>query len=110
MASRPRGFFKSSTMPRLLRLLVRKIAPMRSSTGGGPAPRTASPPGDSTLMTSAPRSPSIWVATGPSRMVVRSTTRIPTRGPFDAWVRSAMKRFRSRRACTVVQRTSRSSN
>ena len=38
----------------------------------------------------ASSSPSIWVATGPSRIVVRSTIRVPARGPLDAWLRSAI--------------------
>ena len=62
------------------RLQPRNTEPIPSA-GGGPTLRIPSPPGDSTLMTSAPRSPSIWVAKGPRRMVVRSTTLTPARGP-----------------------------
>jgi hypothetical protein len=40
---------------------------MLSPPGRGSVVRVKSPaPGRSTLMTSAPKSPSIWVATGPS--------------------------------------------
>ena len=46
-----------------------------------PRLRTRSPPGGSTLMTSAPWSPSIIVATGPEIMLVRSRTRTPSSGP-----------------------------
>src|SRR5271167_3867564 len=40
-----------------------------------------SPSGDSTLITSAPRSPRICVASGPRTTVVRSSTLIPASGP-----------------------------
>ena len=46
-----------------------------------PMRRTMSPAGGSTLMTSAPWSASIMVATGPEIMAVRSTIRIPASGP-----------------------------
>src|SRR4051812_655381 len=49
---------------------------------GGPQPRGSSPaPGLSTLITRAPRSPSIIAACGPARARVRSTTRTPSSGP-----------------------------
>src|SRR5215471_11165461 len=47
----------------------------------GPIQRQLSPSGASTLMTSAPMSPSVWVANGPSTTVVRSITRMPASGP-----------------------------
>src|SRR6267143_4377823 len=47
----------------------------------GPSGRTGSPPGISTLITSAPMSPRIWVATGPNTADVKSTTRMPECGP-----------------------------
>src|SRR5712691_3967615 len=47
----------------------------------GPSWRVVSPSGGSTLMTSAPRSPSCWAAHGPSTTVVQSTTRTPESGP-----------------------------
>jgi hypothetical protein len=40
-----------------------------------------SPPGSSTLMTSASILPRIYVATGANTAVVRSTTRMPGSGP-----------------------------
>src|SRR6516162_11032120 len=79
-ASRPPAVFRSSTIERLLRLLLRKEAvnPARRSA---PA-RVASPPsGASTLMMSAPWSPRIIVASGPATFDVRSTTRYPCNGP-----------------------------
>ena len=54
----------------LARLAQAKYAesPLRSSTQGGPQPRVSSPvPGRSTLITSAPRSASVWLAQGPAR-------------------------------------------
>src|SRR5262249_54898079 len=51
----------------------------------GPQLRVSSPlPGGSTLITSAPMSPSIMVESGPARMRVRSMTRIPASGPVAA--------------------------
>ncbi len=47
----------------------------------GPSCRVVSPSGGSTLITSAPRSPSCWAAHGPSTTVVQSTTRTPLSGP-----------------------------
>src|SRR6266853_5312760 len=47
---------------------------------GGPHWREWSPVGGSSLMTSAPRSPSSIVQYGPARAWVRSRTRIPSRG------------------------------
>src|SRR5712691_11858690 len=40
-----------------------------------------SPPGASILITSAPRSPRICVASGPRTTVVRSSTLVPASGP-----------------------------
>src|SRR6476469_784514 len=76
---------RSSAIDSLLRLVQRKYVDWRASgspTNGGPQPRVSSPlPGASTLITRAPRSPSIWVACGPARARVRSTTRRSERGP-----------------------------
>src|SRR4051794_23744890 len=47
----------------------------------GQALRITSPSGDSTLITSAPKSPRICVAYGPMTTVVKSRTRTPARGP-----------------------------
>src|SRR5919198_827280 len=71
---------RSSTMLRLLRFTAKKKAPM-SGLRMGPSWRVVSPSGGSTLMTSAPRSPSCWAAHGPSTTVVQSTTRTPASGP-----------------------------
>src|SRR5215469_10665836 len=76
----PAVVFRSSTTDRLLRLLFRNDAvnPARRLL---PA-RVASPPsGASTLITSAPWSPRIIVASGPATFDVRSTTRYPCNGP-----------------------------
>src|ERR1700690_2139056 len=52
---------------------------------GGAKPRVSSPaPGRSILITSAPRSPSIWAQVGPARTRVRSNTRRPFNGP-EGW-------------------------
>src|SRR5579883_2149769 len=48
-----------------------------------------SPSGGSTLMTSAPRSPRIWVASGPRTTLVRSTTVTPASGPSLALLTAA---------------------
>src|SRR5512132_3920759 len=71
---------RSSTIERLLRFTARKNAPM-SGLRMGPSCRVVSPSGGSTLMTSAPRSPSCWAAHGPSTTVVQSMTRTPWSGP-----------------------------
>src|SRR5439155_1298045 len=47
----------------------------------GPRRRVVSPSGGSILMTSAPRSPRVCAAQGPSTTVVTSRTRMPTSGP-----------------------------
>src|SRR2546421_12287046 len=50
---------------------------------GGPQLRVSSPlPGGSTLITSAPMSPSIMVHSGPARIRVRSSTRMPASAPL----------------------------
>ena len=55
------------------------------STDDAPATRLncrpRSPSKDSTLITSAPKSASIMVETGPNCHMVQSTTRMPSRGP-----------------------------
>ena len=52
------------------------------ATQGGPQVRVSSPaPGGSTLITSAPRSPSIWAHSGPASTRVRSRTRMPSSAP-----------------------------
>src|SRR5215471_18645873 len=79
-ACNPAAVFRSRTIERLLRLLFRNDAvnPARRL----PPARVASPPsGASTLITSAPWSPRIIVASGPATFDVRSTTRYPCNGP-----------------------------
>src|SRR5688572_25884374 len=58
---------------------------LRLNSGKKPAPepisrRVLSPPGGSTLITSAPRSPKIMPQVGPITMWVNSTTRMPDSG------------------------------
>ena len=66
------------------------IAPP-APTNGGPQPRLSSPPsGFSTLMTRAPRSPSIIAACGPASARDRSTTTIPSSGPVAVGVAGCM--------------------
>ncbi|MNC87417.1 hypothetical protein D3C83_31440 [compost metagenome] len=80
-AASPRASFKSSTMLRLLRFKCRNLAPMPGVTDFPFITRIRSPDFDSTLITSAPWSARIWVASGPTTTEVRSTTRTPSRGP-----------------------------
>ncbi|CFN64925.1 Uncharacterised protein [Bordetella pertussis] len=101
-ASRPAGFFRSRAMLRLLRLACRKMPPM-SAWRPGPIPRTLSPAGGSTLMTSAPRSPSICVAYGPINTVVTSRMRTPSKGPLMRRLRHApLRRARGARPCAFL--------
>src|SRR3954465_4679373 len=78
----PPGFFRSTTMPRLLRFIIRKEAaslPIR----GGIMRRVSSPPGFfSTLITSAPMSARMSVQVGPAMTWVRSSTLRPASGPI----------------------------
>ena len=66
-------------MPRLLRLtpMNTPLWPSRF----GPKVRDSSPLIGSTLMTSAPQSPSIAAASGPATMVAASITRMPDKAP-----------------------------
>src|SRR5437868_567709 len=74
-ASTPSGFLRSSAMLFLLRLKVgKKPAPEPSRR------RVLSPSIGSTLITSAPRSPSSMPQVGPITMWVNSTTRTPAYG------------------------------
>src|SRR5437879_6326273 len=74
----PSGSFRLTAMPRLLRLLTRYPADSPSLCGGHvrDSPPT---PGSSTLITSAPRSPSSAPQYGPASTRERSTTRMPSR-------------------------------
>src|SRR3954471_5681313 len=80
-ASRAASCFRSRTIERLLRFALRKMWPMPALRKGH-AERITSPPGGSTLTTSAPKSARICVAYGPITTVVRSRTRTPARGPL----------------------------
>src|SRR3954471_3735156 len=76
----PPSVLRSSTMPRLLRFIIRKEA-ASSPIFGGTEWRGSSPFGDfSILMTSAPMSASIRVQVGPAMTWVRSTTLRPASG------------------------------
>src|SRR5689334_17279799 len=70
---------------------------LRLNSGKKPAPepisvRVLSPPGGSTLITSAPRSPRIMPQVGPITMWVNSTTRIPVSGRRGAPPRGVLRR------------------
>src|SRR3984893_8623069 len=93
-ASRPPAVFRSSTTERLLRLLFRNDAvnPARRL----PPARVASPPsGASILITSAPWSARIIVASGPATFEVRSTMRYPVSGPGMLYL-SSQKSMKAR--------------
>src|SRR6188472_3608611 len=77
----PPGVFRSRTIPRLLRFIIRNEADS-SPTLGGTDLRVSSPSGVfSILMTSAPMSASMSVQVGPAITCVRSTTFSPVNGP-----------------------------
>ena len=87
-SSLPSSDLRSAVTDSLLRLQEKKyvLSPLSATpsapTNGGPQPRLSSPPsGFSTLMTRAPRSPSIIAACGPARARERSTTSTPSKGP-----------------------------
>src|SRR5580658_10085489 len=75
----------------MLRLLRSKFneTPDRPRSGPGPMTRLMSPSRLSTVITSAPRSPRIWVASGPITTEDRSSTRTPSSGPPGAPSRDA---------------------
>src|SRR5258708_4640429 len=78
----PAGTARFSVIERLLRLAARKYADSPPANGG-PQLRVSSPPeGGSTLMTSAPMSPSIMAQVGPASTRVRSSTRMPASAPL----------------------------
>src|SRR5215470_20029256 len=75
----PSGAFMLRVRLFLLRLTERKYVASPPAKGG--QPRVSSPlPGSSTLMISAPMSPSDIEQNGPARTRVRSMTRMPARG------------------------------
>src|SRR5215472_14321287 len=61
-----------------------------------------SPSGASILITSAPRSPRICVASGPNTTVVRSRTLMPERGPGLAGILSSAIESNHLCACSAV--------
>ena len=79
----PAGCWRSTTIARLLRLNCTQTGPS-PPRNGGPIRRALSPRGASTFTTSAPRSPSTWVQSGPETTVVKSNTRMPASGPRGA--------------------------
>src|SRR5580704_430870 len=91
-ASAAAGFLRSSTSERLLRLSPMNSAAMLGERAG-PVWRGASPSGASILMTSAPMSPSICVASGPATTEVRSRMRVPANGPAMVGSALAWSRF-----------------
>src|SRR5579864_5973330 len=79
-SSCPWAWLRSSVTHRLLRLMLFHTRPMPSRRS--PQVRIGSPdPGCSTLMTSAPNSPSAVPTMGPAASVAASTTRTPSTGP-----------------------------
>src|SRR4029450_8471649 len=79
--SRPSGAFRFRVMLFLLRFTDMKYVDSPPTNGG--QLRVSSPlPGSSTLITSAPMSPSIIAQKGPARTPVRSSTRTPASGPL----------------------------
>ncbi len=81
--SRPRGFVRSSVMPRFEVLYASQTSERSRSSAwpqNGPRRRRGSPAGGSTLMTSAPRSPRSFAAKWPGSLV-RSSTRMPSKLP-----------------------------
>ena len=87
--ARPSAVLRSTQSERFERLQDRKVADMpRWMT---PYWRMMSPAGASILITSAPWSASIMVATGPETMVVRSSTRMPSSGPGMAQTSGALR-------------------
>src|SRR5690606_16575462 len=79
------GSLRSPAMLRLFLLKPRKLSISPSVLlSRMPHERIHSPPGCSTLITSAPRSPRICVSSGPCRSWVKSSTRTCDNGPVAA--------------------------
>src|SRR5215475_6140562 len=85
MAARPSGRDKSICTLRLFRRRFNDT-PERPRTGPLLIDLLMSPSRLSTVITSAPRSPRIWVASGPITTEVRSSTRTPCSGPLSAMI------------------------
>ena len=79
-------------MLRLFRFTDRKSVPSIPQNGG-PQARAGSPPGGSTLMTFAPRSPRIYAQYGPARFCVTSQIERSDRGSIKR------RPFQSRAYC-----------
>ena len=80
------GSLRSRTIDSLLRFADMKYVesswwPVDAPAHGGPQARVSSPVALSTLITRAPRSPSIIAACGPARALVRSRTTTSASGP-----------------------------
>src|SRR6516165_6007601 len=89
----PPSVLRSSTIPRLLRFIIRKAA-ASSPIFGGIMWRVSSPFGVfSILMTSAPKSASISVQVGPAMTCVRSITFKPVNGPIERSCQPCVRLF-----------------
>ena len=75
----PAGVAMSMPTLRLLRFTARKAVPMPWLAGDSHLRASSPPTGRSTLITSAPKSPSSWVQNGPAMFCVRSRTVMPLR-------------------------------
>ena len=71
------GSARSSAIERLLRFTDDEVGGGAVAVRAGSRSRVSSPAGDSTLITSAPRSPSVIAASGPASTRVKSATRMP---------------------------------
>ena len=80
-SSRPRGRRRSSVMALLLRACTVQKTWCPSSSAWPQVRSGSGAPGGSTLMTSAPMSPSSRPANGPAIKVPSSSTRMPSSGP-----------------------------
>ena len=90
------------------------LVPVRAEVVGGhpcgrpgraPGARVVAVPGRSTLITSAPRSPRIIVASGPARTREKSATRIPSRAPAETDIRGLYTISASAASRTTLRRT-----
>ena len=75
-------------MLRLFRLQARNVALCPFHSGGFQLRVSSPDPGDSTLITSAPKSPSSIVQYGPARFRDRSSTLVPRRVSESSAVRT----------------------
>ena len=75
--SKPARCFRLMAMPSLPRFILAKYTLLSFTIG--PMWRASSPPGGSTLITLAPRSPKIIVQNGPANTLVKSMTVKPSK-------------------------------